>query len=144
MTKAKFRRTPCCKKLKCFRRCDYDFFRANAQRILSATSTQRRTILQSFLGSNKRFKFDGKRACVAFLKRCFHFSTVLMAEVSTGKITRPPTTCSASSSRPSSSSDDESGSGSAGSITHRRSVLVRRWGILWPYLVISFFQMFCI
>ena len=117
MTKPKFHRTTCCKKLKCFRRYDYEFYRANAHRILCAPSSQRRTILQSLLGSRKQFKFDGNPVCVAFLKRCFHFSTVLIAEVSSGKISRRPSHCSTSSSRPSSSSDNVSGSDSARSTT---------------------------
>ena len=104
LTAPKLKRYSCCKKLRCFLHVNFDFFMENARIILAASTSKRRTILQSLLGSDNQFRFDGRVICVLFLKLGFHFSTVLISEVSSGKIKHPLT--SIHSSSPSFSSDD--------------------------------------
>ena len=81
----------------------------NATRILSASHSQRRAVLLTLLGSDKQFRFDGKLVCVMFLKKCFHFSTVLLAEVSRGSVTRPLSSSSSNNSQPHSGDDTSQG-----------------------------------
>lgn len=88
-TLASFRRQTCCQSLRCFRRINYEFYVKIATTLFNSSSTTRRTILQSYLGSDKRFRFDGHEVCVTFLKDAFHFSTVMIAEVASGKVKRP-------------------------------------------------------
>lgn len=81
MTKPKLSRKKCCKKLKCYARVDYDFFMEQAHHLFSVSKATRRTILQSFLGSGKKFHFNGQQVCVFFLKTAFHFSSELLTQV---------------------------------------------------------------
>ena len=84
MTEAKLRVTACCKALNCFSHVEYDFFMLRSHHILSAPAHTRRTILQSFLGTDNNYFFNGRKVCVAFLKKSFHYSTELIAEVAGG------------------------------------------------------------
>lgn len=83
-TEPKLRMTTCCKSLNCFSHVDYDFFMIRARHILSVPASTRRTILQSFLGADNHYFFNGRKVCVAFLKKSFHYSTELIAEVAGG------------------------------------------------------------
>ncbi len=81
LTEPKLRRTKCCKQLKCFSSVQYSFFIERAQQILSVSTVTHRTILQSMLGANNNYYFNGSKVCVAFLKKAFHYSTELIAAV---------------------------------------------------------------
>lgn len=89
MTDAALRKLTCCKKLRCFRHVNFEFYLTNAKRLFNASITTRRDILKSFIGSDNEFRYDGRIVCVRFLKEAFHFSTVMIAEVSSGNVTRP-------------------------------------------------------
>ena len=81
LTEPKLRRTKCCKTLKCFRHVNYQFYLERTRQILSASKSTRRTILKSLLGSDNKFSFDGRIVCNLFLKKSFHFSSLLLSEV---------------------------------------------------------------
>ena len=87
------------------------------QRLNKANTETRRDILKTFLGSDNHYHFDSRHVCITFLKEGFHFSTVMIAEVSSGKISRPFTSRSSSSRRVQSVQSDTVTSLTLGSTT---------------------------
>lgn len=117
LTRTKFKNTYCCVHLKCFRHVNFDFYTQQAGHILAANSDTRRSILKSLLSSDDNFRFDGRVVCVRFLKEAFHFGTVKIAEVSSGKISRPLHSHSSSQSQRMSASTAVSNTPHSQSIT---------------------------
>lgn len=88
-SRASLKRQVCCKSLRCFSRVDYDHFIDTKRMLIAAPTSVRRTVLKSFRGSDGTYRFDSHPVCVVFLKEGFHFSTVMIAEVSSGVVRRP-------------------------------------------------------
>lgn len=80
MTEVKFRRTTCCKALKCFLHVNFDHYKERARYIFSISSHGRRAYLQSILNSNGAYFFDGREVCNRFLKQGLHFSSDLLSK----------------------------------------------------------------
>ncbi len=96
-TAASLKRTTCCKSLRCFYHVNYEYYMECAKRLITSTPKSRRNILKTYLGSDKKFRFDGRHVCVTFLKEGFHFSTVMIAEVGSGEVKRQPVSRSSNS-----------------------------------------------
>lgn len=79
ITESKQRLISWFQKNRCFQKVDYDFFMAQSRDILSSTPLVRRTIVDSMIGSDGNFFFNGKKKFVRFLKKTFHQSTVKIA-----------------------------------------------------------------
>lgn len=116
-TAAGVKREFCCKTLRCFYFVDFNFYMENAKRLTTASTDRRRDVLKTYLGSDKKYRFDGKVVCVTFLKKAFHFSTVMIAEVASGKINRDYNSRSSRSSLIASVQSDNLASTSEGSTT---------------------------
>ena len=104
---------------------------STARRLVDASVDTRRTVLRSYFCSDKVFRFDGRPVCVTFLKEGFHYSTVTIAEVSSGKVKRPkyvPKSRASTTNSPqsNSSTDSASNTGSSSSDFHIDAVVKKK------------------
>ena len=122
MTKPKFHASRCCKHLKCYRHANFDFYVKKAREIITADRTTRRTILRSFMDSDKKFRFNGRVVCVLFMRKAFHFSSVFISETANGKPRTHTSSSSPSSSQQISATSVNSQAGSSQSNSSDSSV----------------------